>query len=92
LRALDRQIARALPSVTDEATRRHLQDARETITTTLDPRAMRERGATVVAGGRGQGAASSGGSSILGTDGAYDFDQDPFLSASDACWPDLRID
>jgi len=89
LRVLDQQIARALPAATDVATRRHLQDARETISTALDPRAMRTRGG-VAGGGRGTGPA--GASQTLTTDGAYDFDADPFLSLSDACWPDLRVD
>jgi hypothetical protein len=91
LRVLDQQIARALPAVTDVATRRHLQDARETIETTLDPRAMRTRGGAAPAG-RGAGAGARGDVLTLATDGTYDFDNDPFLSAFDACWPDLRVD
>jgi hypothetical protein len=56
LRALDGQIRSALPSVTDEVTRRHLQDARDQIAASLDPRAMRTRAAPEAAGGgRGRG-------------------------------------
>jgi Met-zincin/Domain of unknown function (DUF5117)/Domain of unknown function (DUF5118) len=54
LRTLDAQIQKTLPSVTDEVTRRHLQDAHDQIGTTLDPRAMRER-TPPAAGGRGGG-------------------------------------
>ncbi len=95
LRLLDQQLARALPVATDVATRRHLQDARETITTMLDPRAMRPRGgAAGGGGGRGIGAAPSTAPAAmtLFTSSAYDFDADPFLTPSDACWADLRID
>jgi hypothetical protein len=45
LRALDAQIQKALPAVTDEVSRRHLQDARDQVATILDPRAMRTRSA-----------------------------------------------
>ncbi len=56
LRALDRQLQGAIPGVTDETTRRHLQDARDQIATILDPRAMRTRPAGAAgAGGRGGG-------------------------------------
>jgi signal transduction histidine kinase len=93
LRVLDQQIARALPAVTDVATRRHLQDARETISTVLDPRAMRARGgAGGAAAGRATGAGPLGGAQTLLTAGGYDFDADPFLAPPDACWPDLRVD
>ena len=53
LRALDQQIQKALPLVTDEASRRHLQDARDQIAMTLDPRAMRTRTPPAAAAGRG---------------------------------------
>jgi hypothetical protein len=52
LRALDADIRKALPAVTDEVSRRHLLDARDQIAQTLDPRAMRTREAAP-AGGRG---------------------------------------
>ncbi|MEZ5318703.1 MAG: zinc-dependent metalloprotease [Vicinamibacterales bacterium] len=58
LRALDGEIEAAMPRVTDEVTKRHLQDARDQISTILDPRAMRDRGgAAGAAGGRGGGGA-----------------------------------
>jgi hypothetical protein len=56
LRMLDGEIAKALPATTDEVSRRHLQDARDQIAATLDPRAMRTRGAPAAGapgGGRG---------------------------------------
>jgi hypothetical protein len=99
LRIVDRDIAAALPAVTDVATRRHLQDARDTIAMMLDPRAMRERPAG--AGGRGGGAAFTGSagaafrpaSSVqaLDSSGKYDFDNDPFLHPSSACWADITV-
>jgi hypothetical protein len=93
LRVLDQQIARALPAVTDVATRRHLQDARETISTVLDPRAMRVRGgAAAAAGARGLGAGPLGTVQTLTTNTVYDFEADPFLAPPEACWPDLRVD
>ncbi len=57
LRALDKQLQAALPAVTDEVTKRHLQDSRDEITRILDPRAMRTRpnAAAGGAGGRGGG-------------------------------------
>lgn len=93
LRVLDQQIARVLPSATDVATRRHLQDVRETISTILDPRAMRPRG-NAAGGGRGAGAAVTGStaSMSLTTSSPYDFEADPFLTAPEACWVDLRVD
>ena len=57
LRALDKQLATALPMATDEVTKRHLQDSRDEIAKILDPRAMRTRPAGAGApGGRGGGA------------------------------------
>jgi hypothetical protein len=92
LRAVDQQVSRALPGVTDTATRRHLQDVRETIATSLDPRAMRTRGGAAAAG-------RAGGAGITGDDagpmtgpitaaGAYDYEHDPFVSTTTACWGD----
>ena len=52
LRALDADIRKALPLVTEEVSRRHLLDARDQIAQTLDPRAMRTR-EPAPAGGRG---------------------------------------
>jgi hypothetical protein len=58
LRALDKQLQAALPAVTDEVTRRHLQDSRDEIAKILDPRAMRTRPTAGAGGpgGRGGGA------------------------------------
>lgn len=39
LRALDRQLQTTLPGVTDEASRRHLQDSRSQIARIMEPRA-----------------------------------------------------
>ena len=57
LRALDAQIRRTLPVVTDEVSKRHLMDARDQITMSLDPRAMRTRTPPPAGapGGRGGG-------------------------------------
>jgi hypothetical protein len=61
LRALDRQLQTALPAVSDEVTKRHLQDSRDEIAKILDPRAMRSRTAAGAgAGGRGGGAGDGG--------------------------------
>jgi hypothetical protein len=88
LRTIDRQIAAALPAVTDVATRRHLQDARDTIAETLDPRAMRSRGGVAVLGGRGIGAADVD----LPPRGIYDIDSDVFSNLSTSCWQDFVVD
>jgi hypothetical protein len=90
LRALDQQVARALPSVTDTMTRRHLQDVRETIASTLDPRAMRVRGGTGAGRAGGVGVVDDD-ASALPVRGRYDYDHDPFLTATTDCWPDLAI-
>ena len=91
LRALDQRIAAVLPAVTDVATRRHLQDAREMIATALDPRAMRTRGgAAAGAAGAGRGA-GPGGAAVLLTRGAYDYEDDPFLAPPEGCWVDWVI-
>jgi hypothetical protein len=55
LRALDADIRKALPLVTDEVSRRHLVDARDQIEQTLDPRAMRTREPAAGAGRGGRG-------------------------------------
>jgi hypothetical protein len=93
LRAVDQQIAKALPSVTDVATRRHLQDARDLIAAALDPRAMRTRAAAAgAAGGRGQGAALSParGPYVLDSS-SYSEETDPFLQPVDGCWVDVTV-
>jgi hypothetical protein len=91
LRAVDQQVARALPAVTDPMTRRHLQDVRETIANTLDPRAMRVRGGAAAGriGGAGAGDGSEAPASSSST--RYDYDHDPFLTPTTDCWPDLTI-
>lgn len=91
LRALDRQLAAALPATTDAATRRHLQDSRDAIATILDPRAMRVRIAP--AGGRGVlvQAGTSGTPGGIQANDRYDFDNDPFLATPDSCWIDFAI-
>jgi hypothetical protein len=93
LRAIDQQIGRALPGVTDVATRRHLQDARDMIAAALDPRAMRTR--TVAAaggGGRGGGGAipTLTGPFVLDSS-RYDPATDPFLQPLEGCWVDITI-
>jgi hypothetical protein len=90
LRALDQQIASALPAVTDVATRRHLEDSRERIRAVLDPRAMRETGTVVTLGGRGGGNGVMS-SRTLATDQPYDFNNDPFLMAPESCFADVTI-
>jgi len=77
LRALRAQLVTALPSITDRATRLHVEDARDQIDEMLDPRAMRPRPAP---GGRG-GAGAIG----------FDFDGDPFLRVPEVCWPDYVV-
>jgi hypothetical protein len=92
LRVIDQQIAAALPAATDTATRRHLQDVRESIGTTLDPRAMRAAGAPAGTG-RGNAAVDDTGRVLaLVPSERYDYDNDPFLAVSDACWlaPEIR--
>ena len=93
LRAIDQQIGRALPGVTDVATRRHLQDARDVIAAALDPRAMRTR-TVAAAGGGGRG----GGGAIPTLTGPYVLDSsrydpatDPFLQPLEGCWVDITI-
>jgi hypothetical protein len=54
LRALDAQLERAIAGYNDGTVRRHLQDSRDQIEMTLDPRAMREPPAAPAAG-RGRG-------------------------------------
>jgi hypothetical protein len=84
LRALRAQLVAAIPLITDRASRLHVEDARDTIDQILDPRAMRARPA---AGGRG-GAAAGADGFALASDGAFDFENDPFLRVPETCWPD----
>ena len=86
LRALRADLARALPAVTDRASRLHLEDARDDINEILDPRAMRDS-----AGGRGGPA----GIIIIGGAPAnswkFDYENDPFLKAPEGCWVDYAV-
>jgi hypothetical protein len=97
LRLVDEQVGAALPKVTNVVVRRHLEDVRGMIATSLDPRAMRPRaaaGAAVLAGGRGVGAATAikATAATLLSNQPYDYDHDPFLAPpSEDCWPDLAI-
>jgi hypothetical protein len=92
LRVVDQQIARALPSVTDVTTRRHLQDARDVIAAALDPRAMRTRVAAAgPGGGRGGGPGVAAGGPYVLDSARYDVDTDPFLQPLEGCWVDITI-
>jgi hypothetical protein len=85
LRTVRANVVAAIPSVTDRASRLHLEDVRDQIDEILDPRAMRQRAG---AGGRG-GAALDG---IQGQDTwQFDFANDPFLRTPDSCWPDYAV-
>ncbi|MFO7301803.1 MAG: zinc-dependent metalloprotease [Acidobacteriota bacterium] len=96
LRELDAQIARVLPDVQDVASRRHLEDARETIATILDPRVLRA-GQLAGSGARRAFVDDEGAqpapraAAQLGPD-AYDFEHDPFIEPGASCWYDPRID
>jgi hypothetical protein len=91
LRAVDGMIAKALPVVADTLTRRHLQDARDSIAETLDPRAMRTRpGVLTLIGGRGFGAAET--EQQPSANERYDEEKDPFVHFSTWCWQDFSID
>ncbi|MEO8481174.1 MAG: zinc-dependent metalloprotease [Acidobacteriota bacterium] len=91
LRAVDQQVARALPAVTDTMTRRHLQDVRETIANTLDPRAMRVRGAPAIGRVGGAGVADVGEPPSASSSTRYDYDHDPFLTPTTDCWTDFSM-
>lgn len=93
LRVMDQRIAAVLPAVTDPTSKRHLQDARDSIAETLDPRAMRQRatGLLVLTGGRGVATPEAAELPSGLNSGEYDFDHDPFLQPSAECWQDLFI-
>jgi hypothetical protein len=55
VKALDRQLAAALPTTTDELTRRHIQDCRDEIATMLDPTVPRPAAGAAGAGRGGRG-------------------------------------
>jgi hypothetical protein len=82
LRTLRAQIVAAIPSVSNRASRLHLEDVRDQIDEILDPRAMRQRG-----------GAGRGGIILLGlqSEQPFDFANDPFLKQPDTCWPDYAI-
>jgi hypothetical protein len=84
LRTLRAQVIAAIPSVTDRASRLHLEDVRDQIDEVLDPRAMRQRG------GAGRGGVIILG--LQGPDATFDFANDPFMRQPDTCWPDYAID
>ncbi len=91
LRALQGQIAAALPAVTDRATRLHLEDASDMIEQILDPRAMRERPAAPAGGRGGRGVQGEGSTVLVPSIFGFDYDNDPFLNVPDICWPDYVI-
>ncbi|HKT79903.1 MAG TPA: zinc-dependent metalloprotease, partial [Vicinamibacterales bacterium] len=103
LRAARATIVAAIPAATDQATRRHLEDARDQIDNTLDPKAQRARpGTGAAAAGRGvapgTGAIASGtnvtapGSrAVLSSSARFDYDNDPFLRTPEDCWFDPVI-
>lgn len=84
LRTLNTQIAAAIGATTDTATRRHLEDARDQIAITLDPKAQRVRAAAAGAAGAGRGGLAS-------TPWKFDYDNDPWQKTPTTCWPDLII-
>jgi hypothetical protein len=88
LRTLRGQLVAAIPTVTDRATRLHLEDSRDSIDEILDPRAMRTR-AAAVAGGGNRGFTDS--ARILDSSARFDYENDPFLQQPTSCWPDYVI-
>ena len=92
LRAARAAIAAAIPSATDAASRRHLEDSRDQIDVTLDPKAQRVRAGGPAApgagGGRGGGPNSSAG---IGQYRRFDYDNDPFLLTTTGCWFDRVV-
>jgi len=93
LRTLRGQLVAAMPTVSDRATRYHLEDSIDFIEQILDPRAMRERAAAAGGARGGRGGAIFGNdtpnmsTSIFG----FDYDNDPFLTVPEICWPDYVI-
>jgi hypothetical protein len=75
LQALNQQIARALPRTTDRASRLHLEDARDQIAKTLDPKFPAQPPAPAPTFGR------------PGLDDSFEFSDDSHL----VCWPDYAI-
>ncbi len=93
LRTLRGQLVAAMPTVSDRATRYHLEDSIDFIEQILDPRAMRERAAAAGGARGGRGGAIVGDDTPLvnGSIFGFDYDNDPFLAVPDACWPDYVI-
>jgi hypothetical protein len=89
LRTLRSQLVAAIPSATDRATRLHLEDSRDSIDETLDPRAMRTRTAPAAAAGGGRGFSDA--PRILDSSTRFDYENDPFLQRPTSCWPDYVI-
>jgi hypothetical protein len=91
LRTLRSQLVAAIPAATDRATRLHLEDSRDSIDETLDPRAMRTRTAPAAAAGGGGGRGFSDAPRILDYSTRFDYENDPFLQRPVSCWPDYVI-
>ena len=93
LRSVRGQIAAALPAVDDRATRLHLEDSIDMIDEILDPRAMRERPAPAAGGrgGRGGAVGPDGAEAISRSIFGFDYENDPFLTLPETCWPDYVI-
>jgi hypothetical protein len=91
LRALDRQIAAALPATTDAVTQRHLQDSRDTIQAILDPRAQRTRAGAPGGRGGGAGIGDESAPTRIASPDKFDFDHDPFALSTLDCWPTYRL-
>jgi hypothetical protein len=92
LRTLRGQLVAAVPAVGDRATRYHLEDSIDFIEQILDPRAMRERAAAAGGGRGGRGALPLDNGPVFGQSiFNFDYDNDPFLTVPDICWPDYVI-
>jgi hypothetical protein len=78
LRTLDSELAAAMPRVTDRTTILHLQAARQYIARILDPQVPRS-------------APTAPAGLAVGTDGTFDFDNDPFQQPPTSCWPDIVV-
>ena len=87
LRATRAAIVAAIPSVTDQASLRHLEDARDQIDAALDPKAQRVRTAPAAPGG-GPGR---GGEPSVESRPRFDYDNDPFLAEPTGCWIDRVV-
>lgn len=88
LKALRGQLTGAIATQTDVASKRHLEDARDQIDITLDPKAQRVRAAAPALAGRGGFA---GGNTGAGGYQKFDYDNDPWQKAPTSCWVDVII-